>query len=87
MSPTPPPPKAHVEPLDVDAVRTVQIGTVLWAVALVVSLVARDALQDEGRTWWIWTCVAGVALGLLGLVITVRRRRRITVDRSTTQRS
>lgn len=70
----------HVEPLDVDAVRTVQIGTVLWAVALVVTLVARDTLQDEGRTWWIWTCVAGVALGLLGLVITVRRRRRITSD-------
>ena len=70
-----------------DAVRTVQIGTVLWAVALVVTLVARDTLQDEGRTWWIWTCVAGVALGLLGLVITVRRRRRITADRSTTQRS
>ena len=77
----------HVEPLDVDAVRTVQIGTVLWAVALVVTLVARDTLQDEGRTWWIWTCVAGVVLGLLGLVITVRRRRRITADRSTTQRS
>ena len=77
----------HVEPLDVDAVRTVQIGTVLWAVALGVTLVARDTLQDEGRTWWIWTCVAGVVLGLLGLVITVRRRRRMTADRSTTQRS
>lgn len=77
----------HVEPLDVDAVRTVQIGTVLWAIALVVTLVARDALQDAGHSWWIWTCVAGVVLGLIGLVITMRRRRRITGERSTTQRS
>lgn len=80
-------PYRHVEPLDVDAVRTVQIGTALWAVALVLTLVARDALQDEGRTWWIWTCATGVVLGLLGLVITMRRRRRITGDRSRTQRS
>jgi hypothetical protein len=77
----------HVEPLDVDAVRTVQIGTVLWVVALVVTLVVRDTLQDEGRGWWIWTCLAGVALGLLGLVITVRRRRRVIGERSTAQRS
>ena len=80
-------PYRHVEPLDVDAVRTVQIGTVLWAVALVVTLLARDTLQDDGRTWWVWTCVAGVVLGLLGLVVTVRRRRRLSAERSATQRS
>lgn len=77
----------HVKPLDVDAVRTVQIGTVLWTVALVVTLVMRDTLQDEGRGWWIWTCAAGVVLGLLGLVITVRRRRRIIAESSAAQRS
>jgi MYXO-CTERM domain-containing protein len=77
----------HVEPLDVDAVRTVQIGTVLWAVALIVTLIMRDDLQDDGRTWWIWTCVAGVALGLLGLLVTVRRRRRLARNGAAAQRS
>ncbi|MGB2838227.1 MAG: DUF2530 domain-containing protein [Actinomycetes bacterium] len=67
----------RVAPLDVDAVRTIQVGTVLWAVALAVTLVARDELAADGRTWWIWTCVAGVALGFLGLLVTTRRRRRI----------
>jgi hypothetical protein len=77
----------NVAPLDVDAVRTVQIGTGLWAVALVATLVARDTLADQGRTWWIWTCVAGVVLGIMGLVVTTRRRRRIEASRSAVQRS
>lgn len=67
----------RVAPLDVDAVRTVQVGTVLWAVALAAAVIARDSLAADGRTWWIWTCVAGVGLGLLGVFVTTRRRRRI----------
>jgi MYXO-CTERM domain-containing protein len=47
----------------------------------------RDDLQDDGRTWWIWTCVAGVALGLLGLLVTVRRRRRLARNGAAAQRS
>lgn len=67
----------RVAPLDVDAVRTMQVGTVLWAVALAATFVARDSLDADGRAWWIWTCVAGVGLGLLGLLVTTRRRRHL----------
>ena len=67
----------RVAPLDVDAVRTVQVGTVLWGLALGVTLLMRDSLADDGRTWWIWTCVAGLVLGCLGMIITKRRRRRL----------
>ncbi len=87
MSAEKPHPKAHVEPLDVDAVRTVQIGTALWALALVATLVARDPLDEQGRTWWIWTCFAGLVLGLLGLLVTTRRRRRITSSQTPGQLS
>ncbi|MEP7026457.1 MAG: DUF2530 domain-containing protein [Actinomycetota bacterium] len=38
-----------------------------WAVALVVLLVAHNALPASSR-WWIWTCVAGLAVGAFGLV-------------------
>ena len=75
-----------VAPLDVDAVRTVQIGTALWAIALVVTVVFREQLHDDSREWWIWTCVAGVILGLMGIVITTRRRKRIA-QRTDAQRS
>jgi O-antigen/teichoic acid export membrane protein len=66
-----------VAPLDVDAVRTVQVGTALWAAALVVAVVQRHRLVDDGHQWWLWTCVAGLVLGLIGIVITTRRRARL----------
>ncbi len=65
---------AHVAPVDNDGVRTVAVGTGLWAVALVVLLVMRDDLEAAGRSWWIWTAVAGLGLGLLGFEYTRRRR-------------
>ena len=33
------------------------------------------ALQDSGRTWWLWTCLAGFGLGLCGLEYCRRRRK------------
>jgi hypothetical protein len=41
----------------------VVVGTALWAVALVVTLVV-PALHTGERSWWPWTCVTGIALGL-----------------------
>jgi hypothetical protein len=41
-------------------------GTVGWAVALVVLLIAGDALPADSR-WWIWTCATGLGMGLFAL--------------------
>ncbi|MGL4745218.1 MAG: DUF2530 domain-containing protein [Dermatophilaceae bacterium] len=38
-------------------------GAAAWAVALVVVL-AVPAWHTGERSWWPWTCVAGIALGL-----------------------
>jgi hypothetical protein len=62
------------KPVDVDGVRTVLVGTVLWALAFVVTLVMRDQLAESGREWWVWTCLAGTGLGMLGYAYTRRRR-------------
>lgn len=35
-----------------------------WAVALVVLLIAGDALP-AGSGWWLWTCVTGLVMGLI----------------------
>jgi hypothetical protein len=63
-----------VAPVDTDGVRTVAVGTGLWALALAVLVVMRDDLEAAGRSWWIWTAVAGVGLGLLGFEYARRRR-------------
>jgi Protein of unknown function (DUF2530) len=52
-------------PLQVDTVRVVQAGMVLWSVALVVLLVLGDRVDRV----WTWTCVAAIALAVLGLGI------------------
>jgi hypothetical protein len=52
----------------------VYTGTALWLVALVVLLVARygfDALPPI----WLWTALAGVVLGLIGLPVMAWQRR------------
>ena len=68
------PAAAPLKPLDVDGVRTVLWGTVLWVVAFVVLLFLRDDLEESGRSWWLWTCLAGAGLGLIGFEYARRRR-------------
>lgn len=65
---------ADVEPLDVDGVRTLEVGTALWLVAFVALLPFYGSLSDDGRLWWLWTCLAGFGLGLFGLEYCRRRR-------------
>jgi Protein of unknown function (DUF2530) len=71
---------APVTPLDVTGVRTVTVGTVVWAIAFLALLPFYGTLQDQGRTWWLWTCLAGVGLGLLGLEYCRRRRDRLMAE-------
>jgi len=56
---TPPP------PVPVDLARVMRVGTLVWAAALVVTLV----LAVVGSIAWdaVWVCGVGIALGLLGV--------------------
>ncbi len=66
---------ADVEPLDVDGVRTVEVGCALWALAFVALLPFYSRLAAADSEWVLWTCLAGLGLGLLGLEYCRRRRR------------
>jgi hypothetical protein len=59
----PGPTKQAPPPLQVDTARVVIAGTVLWAIALVVLLL----LGDRVDRMWTWTCVAAIALAVVGL--------------------
>ncbi|HEY7858736.1 MAG TPA: DUF2530 domain-containing protein [Candidatus Nanopelagicales bacterium] len=70
----PPEPGHALEPLDVDGVAAVAVGTAIWAVLLIVGLLLHSRLQEAGRGWWIWVAVSGFLLGLAGLAFVIRRR-------------
>lgn len=71
---------AKVEPLDVDGVRTMQVGTALWFSAFLVLLPFVERLRDSDRGWWLVTCLAGAALGLIGWEYCRRRRKAMLAD-------
>lgn len=74
---------ADVEPLDVDGVRTVAVGTGLWLLAFLGLLPFYGQLAENDRTWWVWTCLAGFGLGLFGYEY-CRRRRRVRAEVAST---
>ncbi len=51
--------------------RVLEIGTALWGVALVVSLLV-PALHQADRHWWPWACVAGMVGGGIALLYVQR---------------
>jgi hypothetical protein len=65
---------ARVEPLDVDGVRTVAVGTALWLLAFLLLLPFYGQLHASHRLWWLWTCLAGFGLGIIGWDYCRRRR-------------
>ena len=65
---------ADVEPLDVDGVRTVEVGVGVWLLGFLALLPFYGRLEEDGRTWLLWMCLTGVGLGLLGVEYCKRRR-------------
>ncbi len=65
------------EPLEVNAVKVVAIGTVLWAIALIGCLAFLPRLRADGHLWWVPTAVVGLLLGLLGIWVCRRREIRL----------
>ena len=53
-----------------NAVTLVAIGIMCWVIAGVIAI----AVNADAKV--IWTCVSGVALGLIGIRYTIRRDRR-----------
>jgi hypothetical protein len=61
------------EPLEGNVVGTITGGTVVWFVLFLVQLPFYGWFDDHGHLWWLWTCLAGGGLGLIGIWY-VRRR-------------
>src|SRR5579871_2385481 len=66
--PSPPP------PLEANDQLVTGLITAGWVIALIVLLIVRASLPAADR-WWVWTCAAGVAMGLFGLWYVPRLKR------------
>ena len=62
---------------DDDGVVAIAVGTVLWAVALVLLLVFGGQLGGADIDQWILVCAFGAGLGIPGLAIVLARRTRL----------
>ncbi|MEU0491095.1 DUF2530 domain-containing protein [Nocardiopsis sp. NPDC006139] len=69
--PRQPDPEVHESDYRVPAA----LGTLAWAVALVVLLFMGDALPESER-WWIWVCATGMGLGVFGFLYIPRLLRK-----------
>ncbi|MFE1783418.1 DUF2530 domain-containing protein [Streptomyces sp. NPDC059506] len=61
-------------PLEANDVAVVTGGTVLWFLLFLAQLPFYGWFQEHGYTWWVWTCLAGAGLGLIGIKYTRNRR-------------
>lgn len=69
------------EPLEGNVVATVAVGTAIWAVLFLAQLPFYGWHQEHDHEWWVWTCLAGVGGGLLGLWYVVRREAALRAHR------
>jgi hypothetical protein len=67
-------PEEAITPLEHDGLVPIAVFTAAWGIAAIVLFFLRTELADNDRTWWLWTCVAGFGLGLLGYAFCRRRR-------------
>jgi drug/metabolite transporter (DMT)-like permease len=67
-------PRPAPPPLEANDRLVTAVLTVGWAVALAVLLILRGELPPTER-WWVWTCLAGLVMGLFGLWYVPRLKR------------
>ena len=53
----------------------ISVLAALWLVAFVLLLPFAGRLAETDRMWWLWTCLAGFGLGIIGWDYCRRRRR------------
>lgn len=70
-------PRELVQPpaVQMNARRIVAVGTGLFFVAFVVLLPFYGWLGAHDHRLWLWTCLAGWVLGLVGEVLMIKHRR------------
>jgi hypothetical protein len=60
--------------MQINEAKVIWIGIGLWAAAFLILLPFRKTLIADGHGWWLYTCLAGAGLGMVGLPMVGRRK-------------
>lgn len=66
-----------LKPIEADGINLLYIGTFLFALASVVLIYQPSFIDDQTQNLWIKVTIMGIVLGLIGLRIIKRRRKRL----------
>lgn len=72
---------AELEPVDVNGIAAVKIGTLVWLIATIISIPFNGWLDKHGIHYATAICISGVILGLLGTVYTKRRANKLAISK------
>ena len=66
-----------LKPIETDGINLLYVGTVLFVLATFVLIYQPNFIDDQTQTVWLRITIMGTALGLIGLRIVKRRRKRL----------
>ena len=66
-----------LKPIETDGINLLYVGTVLFVLATLVLIYQPDFIDDQTQTVWLRITIMGTILGLIGLRIIKRRRKRL----------
>ena len=66
-----------LKPIEADGINLLYIGTFLFTLATVVLIYQPSFVDDQTQNVWIKVTIMGIVLGLIGLRIIKRRRKRL----------
>lgn len=66
-----------LKPIEADGINLLYIGTFLFALASLVLIYQPSFIDDQTQNVWIKVTIMGIVLGLIGLRIIKRRRKRL----------
>ena len=66
-----------LKPIEADGITLLYIGTFLFALASVVLIYQPSFIDNQTQNVWIKVTIMGIVLGLIGLRIIKRRRKRL----------
>ncbi len=66
-----------LKPIETDGINLLYVGTVLFALATLVLIYQPDFIDNQTQTVWLRITIMGTVLGLIGIRIVKRRRKRL----------